>query len=175
MKKLGDRLLYTASLARHLKNFPPKVADASRGIVLYQPDLTFDELRKQLQDMFCLEPLGLGELQTISVEVRSRRVVRDGQVGTAYLAEARVPYWGSRTLWPVRPAKGLNFPYTGMPAVASVGLRTLIPSKDVRPFEEEVQQVLARTRAALAEFAPVVRSYDAAIRVLIDTAVRSWR
>jgi hypothetical protein len=172
MKTLGSRLLHKPFLAGNLKRLSQKLVDSSQGIVLYQPGVTADELRSQLQDLFCLEPLALGALQEIRVEVTSRGSASN--LMRAYLAEGRLTYSGSRVLWQANPQRGLGFPFRGVAADTSVGLRKLIPSLDVEPFRDELEETLTRTREALLEFAPVVKSYDEVIRSKIDRTIKSW-
>ncbi|WP_445191816.1 hypothetical protein ACT009_14750 [Sphingomonas sp. Tas61C01] len=174
MKTLGTRLLHKPFLASYLRLLPNKLAEASRGIVLYQPGLTGDELRSQLEEMFCLDPLVLDALQSIRVQVTRRRPELGEGPHNGYIAEGRLPYSGSRVLWRARPSSEFHFPLTGNAADTSVGLRKLVPSMDLGAFAAELQEVLVRTRAALEEFAPRVRSYDEAIRSEIDRTVRSW-
>ena len=89
------------------------------------------------------------------------------------MAEARVPYSGSHQLFSARPSPDLRFPYRGRVAVTTVALRAYSPGKDLTWFEREVQEVLCRTRDALAAFAPKVLASDANIRGHIELAVRT--
>lgn len=167
MKNLGNRLLHTYSLINIIEAMPPHLIDAAKQLFAHNPNLSEDELRCELRKWFGLVPLELGALQSIMVNV-APRVVRTGRSPYLYLAEARLSYSGSPLLWRYSPGGDLKFPYRGVAARTSVGLRKFIFSKDVEPFEKEVQLVLAETREQLAKYAATVRLVDETVSYIID-------
>lgn len=172
MKNLGPRLFHRHNLYERFETMGPEIRDVARSAVEDDPSVPAAELRGNLRAMFGLQPLELGPLQTLRVSVWPWR----DKVGNAhhkYVAEARLPFWGLPLLFQINPEQGFKFPYRGMVASASVGFRKFVLTKDLGPFEVEVQEVLAETRLALAADASRVLDLNRVIEEVIENMMVS--
>lgn len=167
------RLLAQANfLQRRLNRMPRQVLKFVTECLADNPAYTEEELIEAVVLWQTLDPLRVGPLKSISLEVDERLFMNSYRVQfPAYYAEAIVPYDGSPELWSARPSKAFDLEKRGIVQQRTVRVVTVHDSKDWSLIEESTLTWLDDVQQALPELEPRIIVYNVRLGKLITPAV----
>ena len=167
------RLLAQANfLQRRLNRMPRHILRFVTECLADNPAYTNDEMIEAVVLWQTLDPLRVGALKSISLEIDERLFMSTYEVQyPAYYAEAIVPYDGSPELWSARPSKAFDLEKRGIVQQGTVRVVTVHESKDWSHIEESMLTWLDDVQEALPDFGPSIVMYNVRLRKLITPAV----
>lgn len=108
------------------------------------------DLRAALYAAFPVEPLEIGDLQTIKFEMFERHHLNEYRCPMwRHLAEAVVDYSGHPMFLKWQPAASFSFGFRGNIGTSTFRMRALLDGKDFDYFERIVEEALDEARKAL--------------------------
>ena len=159
-------------LQRRLRRMPRQILSYVKHRLAEEPTLSNDQLIAEIVAWQTLDPLRVGPLQSISLEVDERLFMNSYRVQfPAYRAEAIIPYGGSPELWSARPSKTFDLEMRGIVQRSNVRVVTVHHTKDWPLVEESMLSWLDDVQEALPEFEPTLIVYNVLLRKRITPVV----
>ena len=159
-------------LQRRLRRMPRQILSYVKDRLAEDPTLSYDQLIAEIVAWQTLNPLRVGPLHSISLEVDKRLFMSAYEVQfPAYRAEAIIPYDGSPELWSARPSKTFDWDLRGIVQRSTVRVVTVHDDKDWSQIEETMLRWLDDVQQALPELEPTLIVYNVRLRERIAPVV----
>lgn len=159
-------------VSKHLEALPDEARQAARQIREDMPSIDRPRLKSLLESDFGLQPLRLGKLQRLTLDLEESRYQSIyGIKSFGYVAEVSLPYSGSARLWKQRLHNSFVFPIHGKVGTRQTRFRMIMDVKDFDAAEKYFQNALADLRRALLEFEPTVAEFSEMVGQRLDECV----